>query len=70
MAKKTDYKNNTPEELMKLANDKREELRTLRFNVAGSKNRDVKAARKLRKEVARALTALHDSLAKSGAGKK
>ncbi len=41
---------------MKLANDKREELRSLRFNVAGSKNRDVKQAMKLRKEIARALT--------------
>ena len=41
---------------MKLAQDKREELRALRFGVAGSKNRNVKAARSLRKEVARALT--------------
>lgn len=69
MAKKTDYKNNTPEELTKLANDKREDLRTLRFNVAGSKNRDVKAARKLRKEVARALTALNLPDRQAGAKK-
>lgn len=58
MAKKIDYKNNTAEELRKIAGDKREELRALRFSVAGSKNRDVKAASKLRKEIARALTAL------------
>jgi ribosomal protein L29 len=58
MAKKLDLKNHTAEELTKLANDKREELRSLRFNVAGSKNRDVKQASKLRKEIARALTAL------------
>ena len=57
MAKKTDIKNYSQDELLKLANDKREELRALRFNVAGSKNRDVKLAQKLRKEVARALTA-------------
>lgn len=57
MAKNTDYKNHSQEELTKIANDKREELRSLRFSVAGSKNRDVKQASKLRKEVARALTA-------------
>ena len=57
--KKIDYKTNTPEELTKIAADKREELRALRFNVAGSKNKDVKAASKIRKEIARALTALN-----------
>ena len=58
MAKKLNLKSYSTEELTKLANDKREELRTLRFNVAGSKNRDVKQASKLRKEIARALTQL------------
>jgi ribosomal protein L29 len=58
MAKKIDLTNHTKEDLTKLAHDKREELRVLRFNVAGSKNRDVKAASKLRKEIARALTGL------------
>ena len=56
--KKLNLKNHTEAELAKLANDKREELRALRFNVAGSKNRDVKQLSKLRKEVARALTQL------------
>lgn len=59
MAKKTDYTKNTPAELTKIVADKREELRALRFNVAGSKNRDVKLASKLRKEIARALTQLN-----------
>ena len=59
MAKKLDLKNHSQEDLTKLANDKREELRSLRFSVAGSKNRDVKQASKLRKEVARALTQLN-----------
>ncbi|MES2203010.1 MAG: 50S ribosomal protein L29 [Patescibacteria group bacterium] len=59
MAKKLDYKTNTPDELNKIVADKREQLRTLRFNVAGSKNKDVKAASKLRKEIARALTAIN-----------
>lgn len=58
MAKKTDLKSHTPADLTKLVADKREELRALRFNVAGSKNRDVKLASKLRKEIARALTQL------------
>ena len=64
MSKKTDLKNHSVEDLNKLAKDKREELRALRFNVAGSKNRDVKLAQKLRKEVARALTELKASGAK------
>jgi len=59
MSKKTNLTNHTSEDLRKLAAAKREELRALRFNVAGSKNRDVKLAAKLRKEVARALTQLH-----------
>lgn len=59
MAKKIDLTKHSKEELIKLAQDKREELRVLRFGVAGSKNRNVKAARGLRKEVARALTALN-----------
>jgi ribosomal protein L29 len=56
MAKKLDLTKHTKAELLKLASDKREELRVLRFGIAGSKNRNVKAARTLRKEVARALT--------------
>jgi ribosomal protein L29 len=59
MAKKTDLTNHGADELMKLANDKREELRSLRFGSAGSKNRNVKAAYNLRKEIARALTAFN-----------
>ncbi len=59
MAKKTNLTNHTSEELRKLAEAKREELRALRFNVAGSKNRDVKLASKLRREIARALTQLN-----------
>lgn len=58
MAKKLNLKEHTVEDLTKLVADKREELRALRFNVAGSKTRNVKLARSLRKEIARALTAL------------
>jgi len=58
MSKKLDLKKHTQEDLQKLVSQKREELRALRFAVAGSKNRDVKKVGKLRKEIARALTAL------------
>ena len=56
MTKKNSLAKNTPEELSKLVDAKREELRALRFSIAGSKNRNVKQARSLRKTIARALT--------------
>jgi ribosomal protein L29 len=56
MAKKQDLTKHTKEDLTKLVVQKREELRTLRFGGAGSKNRNVKAVRGLRKTIARALT--------------
>lgn len=58
MSKKNSLTNHSVEDLQKLASTKREELRTLRFAVAGSKNRNVKQAKTLRKEIARALTEL------------
>lgn len=69
MAKKTDLTKHTKEDLSKLAHDKREELRVLRFGVAGSKNRNVKQARTLRKDIARALTQLNTTL-RQAQGKK
>jgi ribosomal protein L29 len=56
MSKKMSFTNHTPEELASFINEKREELRALQFNVAGSKNRNVKLARTIRKDIARALT--------------
>ena len=56
MAKKLKLTNHSAEDVAKLVEDKREELCALRFNVAGSKNRNVKLARTLRKEMARGLT--------------
>lgn len=58
MSKKNTLEKHTIEDLKKLAHDKREELRALRFSVAGSKNRNVKLASNLRREIARALTEL------------
>lgn len=56
MAKKIDIKTYSAEDLKVLVDKKREELRALRFSAEGSKNKNVKAARNLRKDVARALT--------------
>jgi ribosomal protein L29 len=58
MAKKVTLTNHSVEDLNRLVTEKREELRALRFSVAGSKNRNVKLGRTLRKEVARAMTEL------------
>lgn len=58
MAKKLDLTKHTPEELQKYVAQRREALQALRFSVAGSKNRNVKEAKSLRKDIARALTRL------------
>ena len=54
--KKKSVKGKEEGELRGLVEKKREELRSLRFSAAGSKNRNVKMSRELRKEIARALT--------------
>ncbi len=54
--KKQSHKGKDVSELHGLVQKKREELRALRFSAAGSKNRNVKLTRELRKDVARALT--------------
>lgn len=56
--KKTIYNGRSKDELTKAIADKREDLRSLRFGAAGSKNKNVKALKALRKDIARALTAL------------
>lgn len=45
-------------ELKKLLADKRESLRAFRFEGAGSRSRNTRAGRGLRKEIARVLTEL------------
>jgi ribosomal protein L29 len=46
-------------DLAKELTEKREALRVIRFGIAGSKNRNVKEAKGLKKEVARILTELN-----------
>jgi len=58
MAKKTSLKTESVEQIQALVANKREELRSLRFGAAGSKNKNVKQPRTLNKEIARALTEL------------
>jgi ribosomal protein L29 len=58
MAKKTSFKDKNKGELMKLLSEKREELRKLRFEAAGSRPKDSNAPGKVRKDIARIQTEL------------
>jgi large subunit ribosomal protein L29 len=53
-----DLKNLEIAELQKSVADKREELRSFRFGGAGSRARNVREGRELRREIARMLTEL------------
>jgi ribosomal protein L29 len=56
--KKNALKTKPIDELLKLIEEKREALRVFRFGIAGSKVRNIRESRNLRKDVARALTAI------------
>ncbi len=58
--KKESYKNKSAIELRKNLTDKREGLHRFRFNQASGKSTNVKEARRLKKDIARIMTALHD----------
>ena len=53
-----EIKNKTVEHLRKEVSETQEKLREIRFGGAGSRSRNVKEGRNLRREVARALTEL------------
>ncbi|HUO55901.1 MAG TPA: 50S ribosomal protein L29 [Candidatus Paceibacterota bacterium] len=59
---KNEFKGKTSEQLTKEISDMREKLRVIRFGGAGSRSRNVKESRGVRKDIARALTELksHD----------
>lgn len=59
MAKKISYNEKSKEDLLKSLGEKRSSLRELRFGTAGSKQKDVKGERNLKKDIARVLTALN-----------
>jgi ribosomal protein L29 len=54
-----DLKNTTEKDLMKMVADKRAAVRAFRFGSSGSKTRNVKEGKNLRKEIAQALTELN-----------
>lgn len=56
--KKIDFKTKTPAELHKLLTEKKEAFRVFRFNISGSRIKNVKEGRNLRKEIARIMTVL------------
>ena len=53
-----DLQKKSEKDLNKMLTEKREVLRSFRFGTAGSKTRDVKAARQNKREVAQILTEL------------
>lgn len=64
----TDIKNYSAEDLQKEIAEKREALRAFRFGSAGSRSRNTREGRNLRKEIARMMTEL--SARKLATGKK
>ncbi len=54
-----DLQSKTEADLRKLLGEKRAALKTFRFNIAGSKIKNVKEGRMLRKEIAQILTLLN-----------
>jgi ribosomal protein L29 len=60
-----ELKEKTEGELVKLVAEKREELRKLRFGVAGSVQRNTRAGMNLRREIAQILTELTSRNAKN-----
>jgi len=56
-----EIKTKTNPDLNKLLSDKREALRVFRFGTAGSKAKNVKEGRELKKDIARILTVLSEN---------
>ncbi|MBU1046762.1 50S ribosomal protein L29 [Patescibacteria group bacterium] len=63
--KKIDLKNKTNKDLDKSLADARNGLREFRFGLSGSKTKDIKKGRALRKETARVLTELNSRVKSS-----
>ena len=53
------YKEKSNKDLIKILNEKREDLRKFRFGISGSKTRNVKEGKNTRKKIARNLTELN-----------
>lgn len=59
-----DYSKKNDKDLDKMLVERKEDLRGFRFGIAGSKVRDVKTGKNLRKDIARLLTEKNTRLAK------
>jgi ribosomal protein L29 len=59
--KKTNYTDQSKQNLLKALGEKREALRKLRFESSGSKVRNVKGGASTRKDIARIMTVLNKS---------
>ena len=55
---KSDIKSKTKEDLEIMVKDKREALKNFRFGISGSRVKNIKEARTLRRDIARAITFL------------
>jgi ribosomal protein L29 len=55
---KSDIKNKTSQDLEAMIKDKREDLKNFRFGISGSRVKNVKEARTIKKDIARAMTIL------------
>lgn len=56
--KTKDFANKTSADLAKMLTEKREALRVFRFGAAGSKSKNVKEGRAVKKDIARIMTAM------------
>ncbi len=54
-----DYKKNTKEDLNKMLLEKKSDLRDFRFGLSGSKTKNVKKGKEIKKDIARVLTELN-----------
>jgi ribosomal protein L29 len=54
-----DLNTKSKKDLIKMLNDKRDALQSFRFGGAGSKVKNVKEGKNIRKDIARIMTALH-----------
>lgn len=59
MEKQKDIKGKSDADLLKLVEEKRSAISKFRFGLSGSRGRNVKEARNLRRTIARALTELN-----------
>ena len=60
MTKFKELKDKKPAELQKLIEERNTSLREFRFGLSGGKVKDVKGAKNMRKDVARALTIINN----------